>query len=437
MAAHECSCRSFATAACQMPAGMPLWPRHGCHHCTCSLAYLAPDCVNSSPSLADMLASQVKEHTPRSTVRMLRHASAMPSEATLHKPPRKKDRDASSKLKTGVLIENGVEGKSTTPGLPGEHRPLQFTPRSTSAHHLEPHHRVTPPKLTPSPLPTPTALSKDTRHHLGPPKPTHRCLPRGDARQKGASRNKASTMKSHLRKWLNPNMVCLIAWIKCSCAHSLTWDAAIARCHGLCSAPRLDLQYKRVFAKHNLHIPLPEQDCRCVAAVQNPRIVSLSSWEPQGPRARCAITTGVPQTLLSSFLQSRYPRKSHSIDLQMTYPDRKCAPLTPSLRRAAHVRADLRTSRPVPLQGAPAHVCMNPRSAACCSACATRHVSTVCRQCRHNAGRPELNHVCAEGTMPKPSEEPVPCEGEPKARAQQQPRSRFRADAKRRGQPES
>ena len=75
---------------------------------------------------------------------------------------------------------------------------------------------------------------------------------------------------------------------------------------------------------------------------------------------------------------------------------------------------------------------MNSRSAACCSACTTRHVSAECRQCRHNARQPELNHVCAEGTMPKPSEEPLPREGEPKARAQQQPRSRYRADGRRR-----
>ena len=158
----------------------------------------------------------------------------------------------------------------------------------------------------------------------------------------------------------------------------------------------------------------------------------LPYWEPQGPRKRCPVSTGVQQNLLPPCSQRKRPRKPSNIDPQITYSDSKSAPPAPSLRRAVNTSADLRTSRPVLLQGAPAHVCMNSRSAACCSACATRHVSAECRQCRHNARQPEPNHVCAEGTMPKPSEEPLHREGEPKARAQQQPRSRFRADGRRR-----
>ena len=101
---------------------------------------------------------------------------------------------------------------------------------------------------------------------------------------------------------------------------------------------------------------MPDQDRKCVAAAQSQHVVSLSCWEPHGPRARRAIITGVPQILFTSILQNRYPSKSHSTDLQRTHPDPKSAPLELSLRRAVQLRA--RTSRPALPQGAPAHVCI-------------------------------------------------------------------------------
>ena len=293
--------------------------------------------------------SQVQEHNLKSTVRMLWHASVMPSAATSHKPPRSRDNAASSKLQTGALIENGVEGKSTTPGLPGVHRPLPFTLHSMPAHHLEPHHRMTP-QPTLSPIPAPIALSKDTRHRPGPPKPAHHCRPSGDEKHRGEPRNKVSTVHPPLRKRLTLNIACLIAWINCSCTQSLTWDSAIARCHGLSSAPRVHLQHQRVAAESDLHSSTPDQDCKCVAAMQSQHVVILTCWEPHGPRAGGALPTGVSQILFTSTLQHMCPNTSHSTDPLRIHLDLKSASPKLSLRCAVQVRA--RMSRPALPQGA-------------------------------------------------------------------------------------
>ena len=229
-------------------------------------------------------------------------------------------------LQNGVPKGRGIEGRSTYPGLPVAYRPLPHTPRSTPEHRQELYQHATPPKPTPSQLPTRTEPNKDTRHHQGPPKQARRCLPKEDAKQKGACRSKESITKLHPRRWPNLSLVCLIAWIEGSCAHHSIRDADISQCHGLSPTSRLEPQYKRVIAKHNLNIPMLEQDCRHVADRQNPHIVPLPYWEPQGPRKRCPVSSGVPQNLLPPCSQSKRPRKPHNIDLQMTYSDPKTAP---------------------------------------------------------------------------------------------------------------
>ena len=156
---------------------------------------------------------------------------------------------------------------------------------------------------------TRTEPNKDTRHHQGPPKPTCCCLPKEDARQKGVRRSKESITKSHLRRWPNLNLACLIAWIEGSCTHHSIRDADISQRHGLSPASGLESQHNRVIAEHSMYIPTLEQDCRHVADRPNPRIAPLPYWEPQDPRKRCPVSTGVPQNLLrrahSTFASTR------------------------------------------------------------------------------------------------------------------------------------
>ena len=141
-------------------------------------------------------------------------------------------------------------------------------------------------------------LSRVARGIPAPSTYTPLCLPKEDAKRKGLCRSKESITKLHLRRWPNLSLVCLIAWIEGSCAHHSIREADISQCHGLSPTSRLEPQYKRVIAKHSLYIPMLEQDCRHVADRQNPRIVPLPYWEPQGPRKRCPVSTGVPQNLL-------------------------------------------------------------------------------------------------------------------------------------------
>ena len=418
----------FVPQGCQLGPYLPNGAEHACLHIWLQPMSTVP-CAWQTESCP---LNRLRKHGLKSTVRTLLPASGRRSAITLPRQPKKKGKDALNNLQNGVLKGRGIEGRSTYQGLPVAYRPLPHTPRSMPEHHQELYQHATPPKPTPSQLLTRTEPNKDTRHHQGPPKPTRRCLPKEDARQKGVRRSKESITKSHLRRWPNLNLVCLIAWIEGSCTHHSIRDADISQRHGLSPASGLESQYKRVIAEHSMYIPMLEQDCRHVAARPNPRIAPLPYWEPQGPRKRCPVSTGVPQNLLPPCSQGKSPRQSSNIDPQIIYPDSMSAPPKPSLRRAVKTNADLRTSRPVPLQGAPAHVRMSSRSAACCSACTTHHASAECRQCSHYARQSELNHVCTGSTMPKPSEEPLPREGEPQARAQQQPRSRFRADGRRR-----
>ena len=90
--------------------------------------------------------SQLRGHIMRSTVRMWLLALETLSETILRKQLKKRDRDVLRSLQSGVQAEKGKEGKSVSPGLPMEHRPLPCTPHSMPAHRPEQLHHAPPPR---------------------------------------------------------------------------------------------------------------------------------------------------------------------------------------------------------------------------------------------------------------------------------------------------
>ena len=108
----------------------------------------------------------------------------------------------------------------------------------------------------------------------------------------------------------------------------------------------------------------------------------------------------LPQPQSTSALTS-YVAKAH---WEHPLPDYIYPPS--SLRCAEPARA--RTTRLALQQGALSHASRCLHRAASCPACVANHSSRVCSYT-------EPNHVCAEGTMSKPTEESEPREGEPKA----------------------
>ena len=363
------------------------------------------------------LLHRLRTQDPKLIARMLSPASGRRSAVTLPRQPKQRGKDALRKSRHGVQREKGTEGRSTCPGLPVAYRPLPHAPHSIPAHRLVPSQGLTPPPPTPTPIPAPIVQCKDTRHRLGPPKPAHHYPLSGDVKHGGAPRNKGNTVHPPLWQRLTQHMACLIAWINCSHRQSLTWDSAIARRHGLSSAPRVQAPYWNVAA-----------DCKGAAANHSKHVEVLMCWEPPGPREGDALPTGVVQLLLTPASKHMCPDQLHSQGPLGTPPGPEYIFPQPSLRCAELERT--RTSRPALPQGALTHVSMRLRSAASCYACAAHRSSRVFRCCQHFAEHLEPNHMYAEGTMPKPSEEPEPREGEPKARASKQPRSRFRAHSR-------
>ena len=281
---------NFVPQGCQLGPYLPNSAEHVRLHIWLQPVSTVP-CAWHTPSCP---LNRLRQHDLKSIVRMLLPASERRSAITLPRQPRQRGTDALNNLQNGVPKGRGIEGRSTYPGLPVAYRPLPHIPRSTPEHRQELYQHATPPKPTPLQLLTRTEPNQDMRHRQGPPKQTRRCLPKEDAKQKGVCRSKESITKLHLRRWPNLSLLCLIAWIEGSCAHHSIRDADISQCHGLSLTSRLEPQYKRVIAKHSLYIPMLEQDCRHVADRQNPRIVPLPYWEPQGPRKRCPVSTGVP-----------------------------------------------------------------------------------------------------------------------------------------------
>ena len=147
---------------------MPLRPLHGCHYCTCSLACLAPELVNSAPCLAGNSMSGQPGQGTHSEVNsedvVARIGDAIRSYlAQATEDERQRCIEQIADWCTDRERSRREEQDSRVARV---RRPLQFTLHSMPAHHLEPHHRVTPPQPTPSPIPTPIEQSIDMRHHL-------------------------------------------------------------------------------------------------------------------------------------------------------------------------------------------------------------------------------------------------------------------------------
>ena len=78
-------------------------------------------------------------------------------------------------------------------------------------------------------------------------------------------------------------MVCLIAWIECSCIHNLICYADNTKCHDLFPASSPDMFCMKVNARHNSCITMPKHACRFVSDVQALQIVIPLSSTSQKP----------------------------------------------------------------------------------------------------------------------------------------------------------
>ena len=230
---------------------------------------------------------------------------------------------------------------------------------------------------------------------------------------------------------LTQNMACFIAWISGSNRQSLTWDSDIARRQGPCSAPRVQAPRMRVAVRSGLRSSASVQDCQCAAATHSRHAEVLRCWEPHGPREWDTLPICIAQLLLpqpqSTSFQTSYMAKAHwepPPDPEYIYPAHRPSGVR---SRQEHERLPYSKEHYHMLAGV-----FEVLQVVLPALQVTPVESAVAASIMQSTLSPTM---CAEGTMPKPSEESEPREGEPKARASKQPRSRFRADGRRRRTP--
>ena len=311
----------------------------------------------------------------------------------------------------------------------------RFSARSMPARHPEPHQHAPRPTLTKPPTsPHISRRSTGSEHH---PEPQIQTRPfplreEGDARAK-PHRSRLSRLTAPQRRTACLAMMHLITWLDSCHTHCL---------HGEAAAPTgTDLSHDQDYWSQVIHdkAGLRERKHECVADPRHTPPISLA-YSHGLPSLITAVRTPDHNSCPSLMSQAasgelwglRSPKSKH---VALTGKVLTVAHLTSehpltqlALRRTPNSEATLRAPQPVHPQGARTHISIRLHCPASRPDSTKSHVSAAGCWCNQCLCRSNANFVRADGTMRKPSEEQPPREGGQRDRAQQQPRSRFRAD---------